>query len=38
MLLQFVVGGTADYENRLRTSKFCMTPYGHGWGEFGAAV
>ncbi|PNH01195.1 putative glycosyltransferase [Tetrabaena socialis] len=28
----FVSGRTQDYRTLLRTSKFCIAPYGHGWG------
>lgn len=30
---EFVEGGVEDYRERLRTSKFCFAPYGHGWGN-----
>ncbi|KAL4449411.1 hypothetical protein ABPG77_007055 [Micractinium sp. CCAP 211/92] len=30
---EFVEGGVPDYEQRLRSSKFCLAAYGHGWGN-----
>ncbi|KAL4449410.1 hypothetical protein ABPG77_007054 [Micractinium sp. CCAP 211/92] len=30
---EFVEGGVHDYEGQLRTSKFCLAAYGHGWGN-----
>ncbi|KAL4427763.1 hypothetical protein ABPG75_001852 [Micractinium tetrahymenae] len=29
----FVEGGVPDYEQRLRSTKFCLAAYGHGWGN-----
>lgn len=33
---QFVEGGVPDYEDRLRTSKFCLAAYGCGGAGLGA--
>ena len=30
--IQVVQGYIANYEETLRSSKFCLAPYGHGWG------
>ncbi|KAL4427764.1 hypothetical protein ABPG75_001853 [Micractinium tetrahymenae] len=30
---EFVEGGVPDYEQRLRSTKFCLAAYGHGWGN-----
>ncbi|PNH07802.1 putative glucuronosyltransferase [Tetrabaena socialis] len=30
--IRFVQGRTSDYRQLLRTSKFCIAPYGYGWG------
>lgn len=30
--IQVVKGSVGDYEETLRSSKFCLAPYGHGWG------
>ncbi|KAL4444666.1 hypothetical protein ABPG77_002483 [Micractinium sp. CCAP 211/92] len=29
---EFVVGGVPNYPAHLRRTKFCLAPYGHGWG------
>ncbi len=30
--IRIVDGGVFDYEETLRRTKFCLAPYGHGWG------
>ncbi len=29
---QISEGATSDYYTDIRSSKFCLSPYGHGWG------
>jgi hypothetical protein len=30
--IQINEGGVGDYFGQIRASKFCLSPYGHGWG------